>query len=108
DAVQHRSGPTAHWRVHMFDRVCREHGIEHRFTKPNHPWTNGQVEHMNRTLKDATVRRYATPRQLEDHLAGFLDAYNFAKRLEPSRVCRRSQLLRGWGYDEQDDEQVLA
>jgi transposase InsO family protein len=42
----------------MFDRICREHGIEHRLTKPNHPWTNGQVERMNRTLKEATVRRY--------------------------------------------------
>jgi transposase InsO family protein len=26
---------------HIFDRVCREHGIEHRLTKPYHPWTNG-------------------------------------------------------------------
>jgi transposase InsO family protein len=42
----------------MFDRICREHGIEHRLTKPNHPWTNGQVERMNRTFKEATVRRY--------------------------------------------------
>jgi hypothetical protein len=34
DAIQHRSGPTARYRVHMFGRVCLEHGIEHRFTKP--------------------------------------------------------------------------
>jgi transposase InsO family protein len=84
DAIQHRSAPTARYRVHMFDRVCLEHGIEHRFTKPNHPWTNGQVERMNRTLKEATVRRYhySTRQQLEAHLATFLDAYNFAKRLK--------------------------
>src|ERR671927_678488 len=29
---------------HIFDRVCREHGIEHKLTKPYHPWTNGQAE----------------------------------------------------------------
>jgi transposase InsO family protein len=43
---------------HIFDRVCNEHGIKHRLTKVNHPWTNGQVERMNRTLKEATVQRY--------------------------------------------------
>ena len=39
---------------------------------------------MNRTLKEATVRRYhyATHQQLREHLAAFLDAYNFAKRLK--------------------------
>lgn len=84
DAIQHRSGPTARYRVHMFDRVCFDNGIEHRFTKPNHPWTNGQVERMNRTLKEATVRRYhySNHQQLQAHLHAFLDAYNFAKRLK--------------------------
>ena len=38
------------FRGHPFDRACRRHGIEHRLTKPNHPWTNGQVERMNRTI----------------------------------------------------------
>ena len=68
----------------MFDRICAQHGIEHRLTKPNHPWTNGQVERMNRTLKEATVYRYYydTHQQLRDHLATFLMAYNFAKRLK--------------------------
>ena len=53
---KNRSGPTAKFRGHPFDRLCREHGIEHRLTKPNHPWTNGQVKRMNRTIKDATVK----------------------------------------------------
>ena len=53
-------------------------------TKPNHPWTNGQVERMNRTLKEATVRRYHydSHDQLRQHLGAFLDAYNFGKRLK--------------------------
>ena len=39
---------------------------------------------MNRTLKEATVRRYYydSHLQLREHLAAFVDAYNFAKRLK--------------------------
>jgi len=87
DMPQNRSGPTARYRLHRFDRICHEHDIEHRLTKPKHPWTNGQVERMNRTLKDATVRRYhyTTHQQLRQHLAAFLDAYNFARRLKTLR-----------------------
>ncbi len=58
DLPKNRSKPTAMWRGHPFDRACQQHGIEHRLTKPNHPWTNGQVERMNRTIKEATVQRY--------------------------------------------------
>jgi transposase InsO family protein len=73
--------------LHIFDRICREYGVEHRITKPNHPWTNGQVERMNRTLKEATVRHYyyETHALLRDHLEAFLNAYNFAKRLKTLR-----------------------
>ncbi len=63
------------------------YGIEHRLTKPNHPWTNGQVEGMKRTLKEATVRRYHydTRRQIQEHLGAFLDADSFARRLKSLR-----------------------
>jgi transposase InsO family protein len=69
---------------HIFDRICHEHGIDHRLTKTNHPWTNGQVERMNRTLKEATVKKYyyETHDHLKEHLQAFLMAYNFAKRLK--------------------------
>ena len=73
--------------THIFDRVCEQHDIEHRLTQVNHPWTNGQVERMNRTIKDATVKRYHydTHDQLRVHLQLFVDAYNHARRLKTLR-----------------------
>lgn len=81
---RYRDGPTATLMGHLFDRVCAEHGIEHRLTKPNHPWTNGQVERMNRTLKEATVKRYHYENhpRLRAHLQNFVNAYNYARRLK--------------------------
>jgi transposase InsO family protein len=72
------------FRAHAFEHACASHDIDHRLTKPNHPWTNGQVERMNRTIKEATVRtyHYQSQAQLQEHLAAFLNAYNFAKRLK--------------------------
>jgi transposase InsO family protein len=39
---------------------------------------------MNRTIKDATVKRYfyETHEELRAHLRHFVDAYNFARRLK--------------------------
>jgi transposase InsO family protein len=56
---------------HIFDWVCDDNSIEHCLTKVKHPWTNGQVERMNRTIKEATVRRfhYDDHAQLKKHLA---------------------------------------
>jgi len=87
DLPKNRSGPTARLRGHMFDRVCREHGIEHRLTKPYHPWTNGQAERMNRTIKEATVKafHYESLESLKDHVLAFVAAYNFAKHLKALR-----------------------
>jgi transposase InsO family protein len=75
------------WKVVPFDRVCREHGITHKLTKPYHPWTNGQAERMNRTIKEATVRvfHYETLESLTAHVQAFVTAYNFAKHLKALR-----------------------
>jgi transposase InsO family protein len=83
---------------HVFGRTCRENAIDHRTTKVKHPWTNGQVERMNRTIKEATVQRYHydAHHQLERHLADFVSAYNFARRLKTLKgltpyefICKR-------------------
>jgi transposase-like protein len=85
DLPKNRGGPTRRWLgVHIFDRVCRENGIEHRLTKPYHPWTNGQAERMNRTVKDATIKVFHYPdvESLKAHVLAFVMAYNFAKHLK--------------------------
>jgi len=35
-------------RQTRFDLICEANDIEHRLTKPNHPWNSGQVERLNR------------------------------------------------------------
>jgi transposase InsO family protein len=75
---RYADGPTATYMTHMFDMRCHENDIEHRLTKVKHPWTNGQVERMNHTIKEATVKRYHydNHHQLEAHLADVIAAYN--------------------------------
>jgi len=72
------------FRAHAFEHARAITDNDHRLTKPRHPWTNGQVERMNRTIKQATVHRYHydSHDQLRQHLADFVNAYNFARRLK--------------------------
>ena len=76
--------PSKSVKCNAFDATCQKHNIEHRLTLPYHPWTNGQVERMNRTIKDATVKKYhyETHDKLNEHLQHFIEAYNFGKRLK--------------------------
>ncbi|MGJ8625973.1 MAG: DDE-type integrase/transposase/recombinase, partial [Sulfitobacter sp.] len=64
-----RNRNTAYSRPMRFDMICA---------------ANGQVERMNRTIKDATVKRYHydSHEQLRTHLSDFLDTYNYARRLK--------------------------
>ncbi len=83
---------------HIFDRVRGENGIERRLTKINHPWTNGQVERMNRAIREGeadqkpirgivfplNVKRfhYDNDDQSRRHLQDFIDAYELGRRLK--------------------------
>lgn len=84
-----------HYRSHAFEEVCQEYGIEHRLTQFNHPWTNGQVERMNRTIKQATVKtyHYHTIHHLKEHLYHFLQAYNYAQKLKRLKFLTPMEMI---------------
>lgn len=45
----------------LFDRVCRENGIEHLLTAPYSPTTTGKIERFHRTLRRGSTRRACSP-----------------------------------------------
>ena len=108
------------YRIHT---VLTDNGVQftlHRLTKVNHPLgdlmvavpagtdrgrcprTNGQVERINRTIKDATVKRYHydSHAQLRAHLQLFVDAYNHARRLKTLRGLTPYEFIhQAWAKD---------
>ncbi len=97
---------------HIFDPVRGENGIGHRLIKTNHPWTNGQVERMNRAISEGeadqkTIRgivfplnvkrfHYDNDDQSRRHLQDFIDAYNLGRRRKTLKdltpyefICKR-------------------
>ncbi len=83
-AGQRRNRDSVTFRKMLFDPICGANSFEHRLTKPNHPWTNGSVERMNRTIRHATVKRhhYDSHDQLLSHLSDVLDTDKFARRFK--------------------------
>ena len=69
-------------QYHEYEKTCNKLGIKHTMTKVRHPWTNGYVERLNRTLLDefysVAFRKkvYGSIEELQADLDGFMDYYN--------------------------------
>jgi hypothetical protein len=77
---RYAEGPATRYVTHMFDAAKRTGS--NIATKIKHPWTNGQVERMNRTIKEAPLRlyHYDRPDQFDAHCR--INAYNYARLLK--------------------------
>ena len=70
--------------VQSFRQDGRRH-YEPGSPRPRHPWTNGQVERINRTIKDATVNRFHYDNHDQLRQLDLVAAYNFARCLKTLR-----------------------
>jgi transposase InsO family protein len=64
------------------DDICADNNIDHRLTKPNSPQTNGMVERVNGTIKNATILRntYPDKNAMQEDLWEFLVNYMLFRR----------------------------
>ena len=65
-------------KISKFSQECKKNNIEHRKTKPFHPWTNGMMERLNGTIKENTIynQKYTSISHLEENLENFKNYYN--------------------------------
>lgn len=67
-------------KTHAFVSGCMRLGIQQRFTKPNHPWTNGKAERVIRTILEEWYRpnekTFQTAEERRKSLYKYLDWYN--------------------------------
>ena len=75
---------------HAVDVLCAAHGIEHRLTRPRHPWTNGMAERANRRLGEALASKekisansgrncFASHAERNKFIANFVYNYNHTR-----------------------------
>ena len=67
---------------HKFDVECKDNEIGHRLTAPCTPQTNGIVERVNGTIKNATIKAqdYENINDVKKDLNQFLIYSNFNRR----------------------------
>ena len=62
----------------LFDRICRENGIDHLLTAPRRPTTTGKIERFHRTLRQEflTGRVFADLAIAQAELDAWVRSYN--------------------------------
>jgi hypothetical protein len=66
----------------LFDRVCRENGIEHLLTQPRSPTTTGKIERFHRSMRAEFLSNrpaFANLRVAQQALDKWVDHYNSAR-----------------------------
>jgi transposase InsO family protein len=62
----------------LFDRICRENGIDHLLTAPRSPTTTGKIERFHRTLRQEFMcgRVFDSLEHAQAELDAWVESYN--------------------------------
>jgi transposase InsO family protein len=81
----------------LFERVCRENGINQRLTKPRSPTTTGKVERFHKTLREEFLD-HVTPFEslaaAQQSIDGWVSAYNHQRPHQGLNMATPASLFR--------------
>jgi len=86
----------------LFDRICRENGIDHLLTAPRSPTTTGKIERFHRTLRVEFLsgRIFDDLAAAQGELDGWIDDYNTQRPHSASGMQPPASRFRAAGGDD--------
>jgi transposase InsO family protein len=95
----------------LFERVCRENGINQRLTKPRSPTTTGKIERFHKTLRRELLD-HVTPFEslaaAQEAIDGWVHAYNHARPHQALNMATPASVFRPHGPARTDDEPTAS
>jgi transposase InsO family protein len=81
----------------LFDRICRENGVQHLLTQPRSPTTTGKIERFHRTLRAEFDTRRSFPslrvaQQALDEWVGYYNTQRPHQALDDATPVQRFQM----------------
>jgi Integrase core domain len=85
----------------LFDRICRENGIDHLLTQPRSPTTTGKIERFHRTMRAEfdTRRTFSSLRVAQQALEEWVGYYNTARPHQALEDATPAERFRGRSAD---------
>jgi transposase InsO family protein len=73
----------------LFDRICRQNGIDHKLTGVRSPTTTGKIERFHRTLRDEFLidAQLRSKADAQAALDAFVDGYNTQRPHQSLGMC---------------------
>ena len=81
----------------MFERVCRENGINQRLTKPRSPTTTGKIERFHKTLRREMLDHsgpFADPVAAQSAIDTWVHSYNHTRPHQSLEMATPAQVFR--------------
>lgn len=84
----------------QFNEFLKEHGVNHIYTAPRHPQSNGKIERLNETAKEHLMHTvFRSPEKLQSMLEDFRYWYNYVHCHESLCNLRPADIYNGRGDD---------